>query len=157
MELDKRTTFDPEQARSSRLVKEIVRILIDAHSSLINTIKVDPKMLNDSRTLKAKHCVNLINILRSATNRDDREMLKLQENVARTLVFADPLDTYHLVLLSCAKLELYDSLAEISKSSDDVYLKELLEDTKNLLAASAESLANTSNDKVSNLILGNLK
>jgi hypothetical protein len=81
-EIDKRTTLTHELQKSSRLINEIIRILIEAHYNLINLPSViDPAKVNEYRTLRAKRCVNLLAIVRSATSREERDILNLQENV----------------------------------------------------------------------------
>jgi hypothetical protein len=153
-EIDKRTTLNHELQKSSRLINEIIRILIEAHYNLINMPSlIEPGKVNEYRTLRAKRCVNLLTIVRSATSREEKDILVLQENAAQILVYSDPLESYHLALLSFAKLELYDHLLESSKENDDEeYMKELLEDSKALLVVATENVTNRVNDQVPSTI-----
>ena len=70
------------------------------------------------------------------------------------LVFADPLDSYHLLLLASSKLELHDYLLENNKQIDPNYLNQLLEESKNSITASSEFENSKPQEEVSNLITG---
>jgi hypothetical protein len=149
-------------------------ILIDAHSSLINLeIRFDSNDLNDQRDLIAKRCTNLIDLIRSSTERDNIQTLKLQEKViinirstfcclfilhkykkiGELLVYAEPLNSYNLLLIACFKLELYDFLVE-SRGENESELAYLLDECKTLLNASIEYEANANLDVLSNGITG---
>jgi hypothetical protein len=153
-ELDKRTTLDIELAQSSKLVKDIVRILLDAHRCLIELVPQNDANINETRTIQAKRCKNLISLIRSLLNREQNSVLALQEKIAQKLVYSDPLDSFNLILLAFSKVELYDLLVENSASKNSDYLTELLEDAKKLLLTCNEYLNDGSNDKLSNKITG---
>lgn len=71
---------------TSNLVKDVVRILIESHNYLINlNSEMDTSLLNDYRILQSKRCLGLINIIRSISDKDDKYILKLQENVSNIL------------------------------------------------------------------------
>ena len=83
--ISERTSISRELVKSSKLIKEIIRLLTEAHSNLIllDTRPEKPEQLNDFRTLKARRCTNLLNLIRSATDRDTQHILRLQEKVRK--------------------------------------------------------------------------
>ena len=61
-------------------------------------------------------------------------------------MFSNPLESYNLIQLGFAKLELYDYFVENKKESE-AYLNELIEDCKNLLIVSVEIVNGKLNDE----------
>ncbi len=70
------------------------------------------------------------------------------------LVFADPFDSYYLLLLGSSKLELYEYLNDNVKNVEQNYLNELLNESKNSLIASLEYYSDSNKTDISPLILG---
>jgi hypothetical protein len=73
--------------------------------------------------------------------------------ICQRLVFFDPLDSYHLLLLGNSKLELYDYLVDCN-FQDEAYLSELLEQCKNSLVACNEYENDKNTDNLSSSITG---
>jgi hypothetical protein len=71
------------------------------------------------------------------------------------LVYSDPLDPYHLLLLGCAKLELSEFLYENKREIHDKdFFNAILTECESLLLAGAGLQANKTSDTVSEAVLG---
>ncbi len=70
--------------QDSKLIKDLIRILIEAHTKLIRNRL--PHLVGDDcqayRVTQAKLCIGLLNILRAAANKEDEEVLRHQERVS---------------------------------------------------------------------------
>lgn len=87
-EINNRSILNTELIKTSNLVKDIVRILIESHQYLINlTTRIDPSQLDEYRILQSKRCLNFINIIRTATDKNEKYILKIQENVITCINF----------------------------------------------------------------------
>ncbi len=78
---------DQNFIQQSRLIKDINRILIEAHNCFILNNAIN--LLNDDnidlyRSLQAKRCIGLLDIIRSTHEyKIDERLLRLQENVSK--------------------------------------------------------------------------
>ena len=77
------TKVDQNLTQHSRLIKELNRILIESHSQLIkhNTVLLLNEDFELQRTLQAKRCIGLLNLIRSTGDRMNETLLNLQQTV----------------------------------------------------------------------------
>lgn len=77
IEFNKRSKIDKEIFSSSKLLQEIIVLLIDAHYNLAitntQTIKLDK--------IKIKNLINLVDLIRTVGNKENRNILNIQEEV----------------------------------------------------------------------------
>lgn len=75
MEINKKASIDREILKTSRLINELLRLLIESHFCLTDLVNTQDKFL------ETKRLVNLIDLIRSLTLRDSLDVLKIQEKV----------------------------------------------------------------------------
>lgn len=77
IEFNKRSKIDKEIFASSKLLQDIIVLLIEAHYNLATT--------NTPRTdkLKIKNLLNLVDLIRSLGNKENRNILNIQEEVQK--------------------------------------------------------------------------
>ena len=83
IQIDSIASIDTNFSKNSKLIKDILMILIDAHSELVRNFDEpsgDPN-IDKLRTLQSKRCIGLIDLIRSVSDKNDLEVLELQEMV----------------------------------------------------------------------------
>ena len=81
--------IDQELIQSSKLIAEFNRLLIEAHSNLASiavdglNLSLDQSILQSQRVAGARECLNLVNVIRSSTRKNDENTIKLLNKVSR--------------------------------------------------------------------------
>ncbi|CAF0731786.1 unnamed protein product [Brachionus calyciflorus] len=147
LELNKKSPIDKETFMNSKLIKDLINLLVESHYNLA-------KLNNLKKSQILKQSMNLIDLIRALDNKESEHVLKIQEEISQDLVYLNPNEYYFLYLLGSSKLDLYDLLFDNKLESDEAYLNNLLNESLNSLIVCNEIIEKSVplNSKANSLI-----
>ena len=82
IELNKKTLIDKETFQNSKIIKEIINLLIESHYNLTTIQNSNTNDKSLAKKLRIKYFINLISLIRLLGNKESEYILKMQEEVS---------------------------------------------------------------------------